>query len=249
MKLPHEKAYKILALQENISHKKAKILIDRGQVFTNQKRVKIARENLPQNTILRVSQILKIREIFRDENVCALEKPPFVNAPELLKNYENFTLLNRLDRETSGVILLVKNGSDFHKNAIEEFRAQRVFKEYFAVAKNKISMKVGQNFTIKTPLKITKNGFIKTLPDPNGRPAHTQIFVEKISKNTLLKIHIKTGLSHQIRAHLNSIGMSILGDTNYGGTEHFRMMLHAHKIAIFDYHFTSQIPQDFFEAS
>ncbi|NPA65253.1 MAG: RNA pseudouridine synthase, partial [Epsilonproteobacteria bacterium] len=111
--MPKEKAYKLLAEQENISNKKAKELIDRGLVYVGNKKVKIARGEIDTKTVFKVQQIEKPTLIYEDDDLLVVEKPAFVNSDEMERMFKGTQLLHRLDRETSGVLMLVKN---------EEFR-------------------------------------------------------------------------------------------------------------------------------
>ncbi|MFG5109088.1 RNA pseudouridine synthase, partial [Campylobacter lari] len=80
----------------------------------------------------------------------------------------------------------------------------------------------------------------------DGLSAMTQIEpLSVVGKKTLVKAVIKTGRTHQIRVHLKSIGHSIVGDRLYGGIDFKRIMLHALKIKIFDYEFSSPLPKEF----
>ncbi|MDU7692898.1 MAG: pseudouridine synthase [Helicobacter sp.] len=246
-------AYKLLSIQQNISHKEAKRLIDRGLVSLNNIRIKIARQNIDPKAILELKSIQKIQEIFSDQNILALNKPCFINASEVLKKYPNWVLLNRLDRETSGIILAIKPESDFAKKAINEFKNKNVYKEYRAlVSPSKNALKMLENeskIILNKPLKIIKNGSIYSQiaspKDKNKKEALTEISLIKPKKIEgkiafLLKIVIKTGLSHQIRVHLSDFGAPILGDTKYGGVEFYRMALHALNIKLLGYDFTKE---------
>lgn len=237
-----EKAYKLLALQERISHKEAKSLIDKGLVSVNGKRLNIARGNLSPKTIFTVEKIQKPQIIFQDNNILALDKPPFVESYDLCKFFPEWNLLHRLDRETSGVILLIKEGSDFHTKAKMEFKAQKVYKEYLAIVNGILSEEV----EITKPILTIKKGFAKSKIAKDGLPAHTLITPLQVSgKKTLVQAIIKTGRTHQIRVHLSSISHPIFGDVLYGGSPSSRLMLHAHKIAIFNYEFSSPMPKTF----
>jgi len=68
-------------------------------------------------------------------------------------------------------------------------------------------------------------------------------------KRSKIKVRIETGRTHQIRVHLKSIGASILGDTEYGGRPHKRLMLHASKIMLLGYIFQTKEPEDFIKFS
>ncbi|GAA9718107.1 RNA pseudouridine synthase [Helicobacter pylori] len=239
-----EKAYKILSVQENISHKKAKALIDLGLVSIGGKKLMVARKELPKNTCFSVQKVEKPGVIFEDENVLALFKPPFIESYDLVSFFKDWTLLHRLDKETSGVVLLVKENSEFHLKAKKAFKNRVVKKEYLVLAQGIIEEEREINAPILT-IKTTK-AFSKI--SKKGQEAVTIITPLKIiNKKTLLKAEIKTGRTHQIRVHLKHINHPIIGDTLYndepGSAK--RLMLHAHKIALLGYEFEAIAPKEF----
>ncbi|GAA8864549.1 RNA pseudouridine synthase [Helicobacter pylori] len=239
-----EKAYKILSVQENISHKKAKALIDLGLVSIGGKKLMVARKELPKNTCFSVQKVEKPGVIFEDENILALFKPPFIESYDLVSFFKDWTLLHRLDKETSGVVLLVKENSEFHLKAKKAFKNRVVKKEYLALAQGIIEEEREINAPILT-IKTTK-AFSKI--SKKGQEAVTIITPLKIiNKKTLLKAEIKTGRTHQIRVHLKHINHPIIGDTLYndepGSAK--RLMLHAHKIALLGYEFEAIPPKEF----
>lgn len=237
-----EKAYKILSIQKNISNKKAKELIDKGLVSYKGKKIQLARAEYPLNTIFEVASLLKPEVIFEDSNILAVNKPPFVESYDLAENFKGWVLLHRLDKETSGVILLVRPESEFHINAKKAFKEQKVYKEYIAL----VSGFVSENKTINDPILTIKKGFAKSKISKEGLKAVTHIEpLSVVGKKTLIKAVIETGRTHQIRVHLKSIGHSIVGDKLYGGIESKRIMLHAHKIKISNYEFVSPLPKEF----
>jgi len=103
-----EKAYKLLALQQSISNSQAKALIDRGLVYVANRKVTVARGELPVKTSFNVHEIAKARVIFEDDDLLVVDKPAFLNTDEVERQYPDAQLLHRLDRETSGVLILVK---------------------------------------------------------------------------------------------------------------------------------------------
>ncbi|MFP6145065.1 RluA family pseudouridine synthase [Helicobacter pylori] len=239
-----EKAYKILSVQENISHKKAKALIDLGLVSIGGKKLMVARKELPKNTRFSVQKIEKPSVIFEDENVLALFKPPFIESYDLASFFKSWVLLHRLDKETSGVILLVKENSEFHLKAKKAFKDRAVKKEYLAIVQGIVEEEREINAPILT-IKTTK-AFSKI--SKKGQEAVTIITPLKIiNKKTLLKVGIKTGRTHQIRVHLKHINHPIIGDTLYNNEPGSakRLMLHAHKIALLGYEFEAIPPKEF----
>ena len=108
-----EKAYKLLAIQEGISNNEAKELIDAGLVSVGGQRVVLARGLLKESAKFKITKLSKPTKIFEDENIIAINKPPFITSEKIAEIFK-FPLLNRLDKETSGVIMLYKN-EDFQK--------------------------------------------------------------------------------------------------------------------------------------
>ena len=236
-----EKAYILLAKQEGISNRKAKELIDRGLVYTHDRKIKIARGLLPVNTRFKIEKVPEIKKIFEDDNVLVIDKPPYITSEEISKKFK-FPLLHRLDKETSGILVLVKN-EDFRKKAINEFKNKNVYKEYLAW----VSGIVAEPEVINLPIKVikTKSGaYAKVSAD--GEEAITEIEpILAFRTKSKIKAIIHTGKTHQIRAHLKAIEHPIIGDEKYGGEPYKRVMLHHHKFKIFDYEFTSAEPKDF----
>ncbi|EJK6279481.1 RNA pseudouridine synthase, partial [Campylobacter jejuni] len=108
-----EKAYKLLALQEKISNREAKDLIDKGCVFSYGKKVVVARALMSDKARFNVIKAKNPQIIFEDDKIIAINKPYAYVSEDLEKKF-NAKLLNRLDKETSGVILLCKD-EDFRK--------------------------------------------------------------------------------------------------------------------------------------
>ncbi len=237
-----QKAYKLLSQHLGISNGKAKSLIDKGLVSVNGKKIVLARTLLPDNARFEVIEIKKPTIIFEDENILCVEKPPFIESYDLCEYFPSWSLLHRLDKETSGVILLTKAQSEFSKKAKEEFKHQQVVKFYHAV----VSGIVSQAQEINLPILTTKGKSAKSKISSEGLSAFTYIEpLAIVGKKSLIKAQIKTGRTHQIRVHLKAINHPIVGDTLYGGIPATRLMLHASYIKIFEYEFTSALPKEF----
>lgn len=117
----YDKAYKLLAKQEKISNSKAKELIDRGLVRANGKKILIARGEIKENTKFTVKKLANIDIIFQDDDILAINKPAYMTTDEIQKKYEDYFLLNRLDKETSGVMLFAKN-EEFQKKLLKSLK-------------------------------------------------------------------------------------------------------------------------------
>jgi 23S rRNA pseudouridine1911/1915/1917 synthase len=239
-----DKAYKILALQEGISNSKAKELIDKGLITANGKKVVIARGEVPIDTRFKIQQIKKTKIIFEDGDILAVDKQPYLNASDLEKEFRNYTLLNRLDRETSGVMLFAKN-EEFRSKAIKEFRDNRVYKEYIAVVEGKIIDEI----EIDKPILTIKGDKARSKIDfKKGKSAKSYVYPLFIEGNkSKVKVVIETGRTHQIRVHLSSIGHPIIGDSQYGkkSDKVNRVMLHSHVTKLLGYEFISAEPKEF----
>ncbi|NPA60638.1 MAG: RNA pseudouridine synthase [Epsilonproteobacteria bacterium] len=237
-----EKAYKILALQEGISNSQAKSMIDRGLVYVGNKKVVIARGELDDKTMFRVQKVEKMKPIFENENIIVVNKPAFVNSDEIERQFRDAKLLHRLDRETSGVLMLVKD-EDFRLKAIKEFAQDKVYKEYVAWVEGIVSEPVEVDRPIITQ---KKNNKAYSNVSSKGKTARTEIFPDLVSGGkTKVKCIIHNGRTHQIRVHLRYIEHSIIGDEQYGGRRAKRVMLHAHKVRLLGMEFVAPEPKVF----
>ncbi|RDU65181.1 RNA pseudouridine synthase [Helicobacter sp. MIT 14-3879] len=230
----NDKAYKILSIKSNISNREAKNLLDAGLVYSNGKKIR-ASDIISNKIPLKILEIEDIEVLFKDSNILALNKPNIVDSSILEQKFSDYSLLHRLDKPTSGVILLAKKNSNFYNKAVDEFKNKAVYKEYLAL----VSGIVAEEITIDKPISTFKNHYAKSKIDfKNGKSAITKITPLKLyGKKTLLKVVITTGRTHQIRIHLSSINHPILGDSVYGGISYKRLMLHSYKINIFNYKF------------
>ena len=240
-----EAAFKLLAKQEDISNKRAKALIDRGIVYVGDRKVAIARAPMDVNTTFRIEYPSKPSVIYEDDKVIAVDKPPHLESDEVLYFFKGttlLTLLHRLDRETSGVLVLCKDEA-FCKEAIREFKRQHVHKEYLAWVEGVVV----EPLVIDDPIvTIKKNKAFSKIDPVRGKSAHTEVEpLEVHGKKTKVRIFIKTGRTHQIRVHLAAYGHPIVGDSFYGSvTKSKRILLHAHKLKLFDYIFVAPEPRD-----
>ena len=237
-----DKAYKILALQKDISNKKAKELIDRGLVYVEDKKIKIARADIHTETIFRVEYPADIEILYQDDDIVAINKPAQVDSYDIQDAIDGAVLLHRLDRDTSGVLLLGKNDA-FVERAIEEFKLRKVEKHYVAWIEGVLYEKV----EINEPIFTVKKGKAFSLIDSlRGKPAHTTVKPEELQgKKSKVHIEITTGRTHQIRVHLAHIGHPIVGDEQYGSrTQAKRVLLHSAKMKILDYEFNAKEPKE-----
>ncbi len=125
-------------------------------------------------------------------------------------------IVHRLDRETSGLMVIAKNDQS-HKNLSEQFKYRKTEKEYIALVKGIVKENHGIiDIPIGRHIKERKKFSIYTA---KPRSAKTEFWtIERFYKTetTLLKIKIYTGRTHQIRVHLSHLGFPIVGDRLYG---------------------------------
>ncbi|HYP26039.1 MAG TPA: RluA family pseudouridine synthase [Blastocatellia bacterium] len=124
-------------------------------------------------------------------------------------------IVHRIDRETSGLLVVAKNDSA-HERLSDQFRDRRVFKMYTALVygrvqqdRGEIESRIGRSPQNRTRMAVLRGGA--------GRTAHT-IFetVRRYAEFTLLNVQIRTGRTHQIRVHMSHANHPVVGDKLYG---------------------------------
>jgi 23S rRNA pseudouridine955/2504/2580 synthase len=200
--------------------------------------------------------LLKKSIIYQDANLIAMDKPSGIAVQSGNKNdfsidvalpYLKFEkeetprLVHRLDRDTSGVLLLARN----RKTAAlltDAFKNKTINKTYLALVKGCLTKEIG---TISIPLaEKTFGNSKKVFKSGGGKEAITHYKVLKNYDNySLLELRPITGRMHQLRVHCKEIGHPIIGDSKYGkGSTDFgheigchRLCLHSFAIEITDF--------------
>jgi 23S rRNA pseudouridine1911/1915/1917 synthase len=123
-------------------------------------------------------------------------------------------IVHRLDKETSGVMVVAKNDEAYHQ-LTKQFKNRTIEKVYLAIARGKFSQEEGSiDLSIGRHPSERKRMSTRTR---RGRPAVTRWkVIERFNGLTLLEIFPKTGRTHQIRVHLSAMGHPLLGDALYG---------------------------------
>lgn len=140
-------------------------------------------------------------------------------------------IVHRLDKDTSGLIIVAKNASA-HANVSEQFKSRSVVKKYLTLVKGRIQPEegvieaaIGRDTRDRKKMAVVVNG--------RGREAKTNYrVIEYIGDHSLLEIKPETGRTHQIRVHLAAIGYPVIGDPVYGiKSPHLaRQFLHAARL-------------------
>ncbi len=196
-------------------------------------------------------EAIPIRTLYEDDDVVAVDKPAgmvvhagagvhsgtLVNA--LLHRFATLSsaggplrpgIVHRLDRYTSGVLLVAKNDAA-HRHLAAQFSGRQVEKVYLALAHGRTKQDSGriERPIARDPARRTR----MTARLGEGRAAWSEYRVlGRFAGFTYLEVRIGTGRTHQIRAHLASIGHPIAGDAVYGAPVQAwgRFFLHAHRI-------------------
>lgn len=149
-------------------------------------------------------------------------------------------IVHRLDRETSGIMLVAKTDAA-HRGISEQFAARTSHKQYLALVDGVPSLLSG---SVRKPIgrNPTQRHKMAVVEGPGGRDAHTDWErVEAFGGNvaSLMRCTIHTGRTHQIRVHMKSLGHVLLGDVVYGWkpspripVQPTRVMLHAEHLVI-----------------
>ncbi|HEY2786100.1 MAG TPA: RluA family pseudouridine synthase [Fimbriiglobus sp.] len=131
-------------------------------------------------------------------------------------------IVHRLDKDTSGVILVAKDGVT-HRDLATQFESRKVFKEYVAVVAGELDRDTDY---IDGPIKQHPHDRLRMIVshDADAKPASSYYEVlERFRGFTLVKVQPRTGRTHQIRVHLAHVGCPVLADKLYGGRDSFKI--------------------------
>lgn len=179
---------------------------------------------------------IPLKIVFEDDYLLVVDKPPGLVVHPSFGNYtgtlvhallhhtENLSdfnsserpgIVHRLDKHTSGLILIAKDPW-VHAQLAKQFSERTINREYWAVCWGIFKEEKGSIVTNITRSK--KDRKIFTVSDDEGKHAETLFtLIEEFEFASLIKLKLMTGRTHQIRVHMNSINHPIFGDPTYGG--------------------------------
>ena len=219
-------------------------------------------ENISQGILKDPSAFIE----YENENFIIINKPSgiavhsgtnqkfdFLSSLRRVYEQNELSLVHRLDKDTSGCLLISKN----YKSSSylgKQFSRRGVRKKYYALLTGTLEKK---NIDIES--KISKNIYERkmTLSNTSGKYAHTKIkLIKNFSRYSYVEITIETGRTHQIRLHAESIGHPIAGDVKYNnknikemnkGIKLKRLFLHSFYLSFYfdkQYEFILDLPMD-----
>lgn len=192
-------------------------------------------------------QDIPLEIIFEDEHFIVVNKPigmlvhpshrdktgTILNAMAFYLNRDTQKhmrpgLVHRLDKETSGILVIAKHNRSHQRLAIQ-FERKSVEKNYLALVEGIVASDHGSIVDPIGRFVEEKRWGIKA----DGRNAETRFWVRKRNQDTtVLELEPVTGRTNQLRIHCESIGHPIVGDAARGGRDHERLCLHAHKLTL-----------------
>ena len=205
--------------------------------------------------------------IYEDEDIVAVNKSPFIvvhptgtHLTGTLLNYmeswfrqngilEKVRFISRLDRDTSGILLIAKNRYAHHRMS-QAHQDMMMQKTYVALIEGKMKIQEGE---INAPIGRRENDGIKREVMEDGQTAITKYKVLKEGeKFSLVELTPVTGRTHQLRCHMAYIGYPLIGDSLYGGNMEYmnRQALHSVTLEFFSprkeekIYLKAELPQD-----
>lgn len=194
-------------------------------------------------------QPIPIDIAYEDDHLLVVNKPsnmlvhPLKHEPEntlanaVLYHFNNngtepvFRPVSRLDRDTSGLVVVAKHAHAGFRLA-SQLGTGELRREYLAVVHGLLALERG---AVDLPIARCRDSKIKHMVSPGGRRAITHYQVEEyLAGNTLVKLRLVTGRTHQIRVHMSQIGHPLVGDTLYGGRAEGieRQALHCRRVRL-----------------
>lgn len=227
--------------------KRGEVLVN-GTVETSPKRLVHPTDTIMLEEVDATREALPYEVIYEDEHVLVINKPAGMlthakgaiaeefTAADIIKpktHYKADTnrpgIVHRLDRDTSGVLLMVKD-DETASMVQRQFTNRTVKKEYTAVVSGRPAQ---DEALIDVPIERNPSAPSTFRPGIKGKSAQTAYTVLQANdSHSLLRLRPKTGRTHQLRVHTQHIGVPIVGDKVYGTEAADRMCLHASRLEL-----------------
>lgn len=279
----NERIDKYLASITDLSRETITKMIDSEYILVNGKKVKASykpvlgdkidiKEGFVKDTKIEAKK-LDLDIVYEDEYLMVINKPSGLVVHPGSGNKDN-TLVNglmyytknlsdigdsdrpgivhRLDKDTSGLMLVAKENKT-HEILAEEFKKHNIHREYIALVDGIIEVSRG---TIDAPIKRSKENYQKMTVASGGKKAITNFeVIKRYKNNTLIRLVLETGRTHQIRVHMSYIGYPIHNDpvynkkvsTSFGQFLHSEYLKFIHPITKKELEFRCPLPDEFQE--
>ena len=277
----NERIDKYLASITDLSRETITKMIDSEYILVNGKKVKASykpvlgdkieiKEGFVKDTKIDAKK-LDLDIVYEDEYLMVINKPSGLVVHPGSGNKDN-TLVNglmyytknlsdigdsdrpgivhRLDKDTSGLMLVAKENKT-HEILSEEFKKHNIHREYIALVDGVIEVSRG---TIDAPIKRSKENYQKMTVASGGKKAITNFeVIKRYKNNTLIRLVLETGRTHQIRVHMAYIGYPIHNDpvynkkisTSFGQFLHSEYLKFIHPITKKELEFRCPLPDEF----
>ena len=277
----NERIDKYLASITDLSRETITKMIDSEYILVNGKKVKASykpvlgdkidiKEGFVKDTKIEAKK-LDLDIVYEDEYLMVINKPSGLVVHPGSGNKDN-TLVNglmyytknlsdigdsdrpgivhRLDKDTSGLMLVAKENKT-HEILAEEFKKHNIHREYIALVDGVIEVSRG---TIDAPIKRSKENYQKMTVASGGKKAITNFeVIKRYKNNTLIRLILETGRTHQIRVHMAYIGYPIHNDpvynkkvsTSFGQFLHSEYLKFIHPITKKELEFRCSLPDEF----
>ena len=232
-----------------------------GKILLNGRPVTV-RERLEEGDVLEVElppepiskwlfpQPMDLSIVYEDDALLVIDKAagiPVLPSPlyqsgtvanGLLAHYEKIGnphtihIVTRLDKDTSGLLLIAKNRLS-HSLLAKSLQRDAIHRKYLAIVERELREEEGE---IDAPIGRKPGSIVEREVTPDGKEALTLYkVVARLDGYTLVEVELKTGRTHQIRVHFSHLGHPLLGDDLYGGKKDLleRQALHCHQLTFF----------------